>query len=138
MKRDAGVRRALMKLIKRNKNKEKKQNRNRFRLKKKQITFNPAEIKASFKTARTKNGAYSVTMIAIVIVLAVLVNLFCSKLPATVQQIDISNNKIYEISDTTKEMLDELEYDITITVLAETDSIDERLTTFLEKYVVLF
>ena len=99
----------------------------------------PAKIsfRKSFGTVVSRNGAYSATAIAIVIIIALLINLACSKLPAAVQQIDISDNKIYEISDTTKELIKDLEYDIDITVFAETDSIDKRLTTFLDKYTAL-
>ena len=58
-----------------------------------------ASFKASLQTITTRNGAYSAAAIVIVVVIAVVINLICGSLPATIKQLDISSNKIYEISD---------------------------------------
>lgn len=94
-------------------------------------------LTSSLKTVTTKQGAYSIAAIVIVLIIAVVVNLIGGKLPASVKEIDISSNKVYEISDTSREMLLELEEDIVITVIAEVNSVDDRLKTFLEKYTAL-
>lgn len=96
-----------------------------------------ASFKASLQTITTRNGAYSAAAIVIVVVIAVVINLICGSLPATIKQLDISSNKIYEISDTSRKLLKSLEYDVDITVIAEEESMDDRLRTFLEKYTAL-
>ena len=49
-----------------------------------------------------KKGSYSVGMIVLVIAIAVLVNMIAARLPEEVRHLDISDNRIYEISDTRK------------------------------------
>jgi len=103
----------------------------------KKPVFDRAAVAASFQTVSTRNGAYSAAAVTIAVIIAVVINLICSNLPATIKQLDISSNRIYEISDASRKLLKELEYDVKITVIAETDSIDDRLTTFLDKYTAL-
>ena len=49
----------------------------------------------------------------------------------------MSSTKIYDISDTTTELLDSLDSEVDMTVLAVKDSTDERITTFLSRYAAL-
>ena len=63
--------------------------------------------------------------------------MIAGQLPEDVKQTDISSNKVYEISDTSRKMLKKLDKDIKITVIAEEDSIDDMLRTFLKKYTAL-
>jgi ABC-2 type transport system permease protein len=73
-------------------------------------------------------------MIAVVIAIVVVLNLIAGQLPENIRNIDISDNKIYEISDVSKDMLADLDKDVTFTVFAEKKSTDERIKTFLGKY----
>lgn len=99
--------------------------------------FSRQAIKASFGTITAKNGVYSAAAVVVVILIAMVINLVCGKLPSTIRQVDISSNRIYEVSETSRKMLRELEYDIQFTVIAEAGSIDERLQNFLNKYTAL-
>lgn len=110
-----------------------------MKLFKKSIKFSTIrkDIRNSFQGAAVKNGAFSITAIVVVIIIAVVANLLFDALPSKVRQMDISDNKIYEISDSSKKLLKNLDEDITITVIAESDTVDVRLETFLEKYVEL-
>lgn len=94
-------------------------------------------IAASFRTVASRNGAYSATAIVLVIIIAIVVNLACSNLPASVKQIDVSRNKVYEISDTSRQLLKGLDKEVSITVIAESDSMNEMLSNFLERYVAI-
>ncbi len=94
-------------------------------------------IAASLRTTAVKNGSYGVLAIVLVILIAVIINLICGKLPSNIRQIDISSNQIYEISDTSRDLLRSLENEIILTVITESDSMDERLKAFLDKYVAL-
>ena len=59
------------------------------------------------------------------------------QLPEKYRNIDVSSTKIYEISDTSKDLLKELNHKVTLTVLAVKDETDDRITTFLSKYAGL-
>ena len=89
------------------------------------------------RTARGKNGLLSTGMIALVVAIVVVFNIAVSQLPSGVRQFDISTSKIYEISDTTREYLDQLDKDVTITVVAADENIDYRLSHFLDLYTAL-
>lgn len=95
------------------------------------------KIKGLFKSMQSKHGTYSVGMIAVVVGIVVVANLIFGRLPEKIQNIDISDNKIYEITDTSKELLANLEQKVTLTVVAEDDSIDDRIKTFINKYAEL-
>ena len=90
-----------------------------------------------FRTSGTRNGSYSVGLTVIVIAIVIVLNLVVGQLPESVRNIDVSSTKIYEISDTTTELLDSLEDDIDMTVLAVQDETDDRITTFLSRYGAL-
>lgn len=95
------------------------------------------KIKKLFQTAGTKHGTYSVGMTAIVIAIVVVVNLIVGQLPEKYRNVDVSSTKIYEITDVTKELLEGLDQEVQMTVLAVKDETDERITTFLSKYAAL-
>ena len=95
------------------------------------------KIKKLFKSTSSRNGSYSVGMIVLVIGIAVVVNMIVGQLPESFRNIDVSDNKIYEITDTSKNMLKSLDKEIKFTVFAEKDSADERIQTFIEKYAAL-
>lgn len=99
--------------------------------------FSRKAVRESFETIAVKHGSYSAAAVILVIVIAVVVNLICGQLPSSLRQVDISSNKIYEISDTSRKLLKNLEYEIEITAITESDSMDERLETFLDKYTGL-
>lgn len=95
------------------------------------------KIKTLFKSKDSKKGSYSVMLTAIVIGIVIVVNLILGTLPSGVRQLDISSTNIYDISDTSTALLDSLDKDITFTLVATTDSIDERITRFVDKYADL-
>lgn len=95
------------------------------------------KIKNIFKTTGTKNGTYSVGLTVIVIAIVIVVNLIFGQIPEKYRNIDVSSTKIYDITDTSKELLGDLEQKVTFTVLAEKESTDDRIKTFLSKYAAL-
>lgn len=103
----------------------------------KKPTVDKQDIKKSFGTVTFKNGTYSAAAIAVVIVIAIVLNLLAGRLPENAKEMDISGNRIYEISKTTKELMKSLDHEIKITVVAEDDNIDDMLKTFLDRYEAL-
>lgn len=96
------------------------------------------KIKNLFTTVSSRQGSYSLAITAVVIGIVIFINLIAGKLPNSIKQIDISTNNIYEITDTSRDLLKDLDKDVTFTILAEKSSTDERIRTFIEKYTDLF
>lgn len=95
------------------------------------------KIKHSFQTTASRQGSYSIGLTALVIAIVVVVNLIAGQLPGALQQVDISRNNIYEISDTTQDLLDHLDQDVTFTVLADKSTTDKRIKNFIDRYSAL-
>ena len=66
--------------------------------------------------------------------IVVVLNLIVGQLPEKYRSIDVSNTKIYEISDTSKTLLKNLDQKVTMKVLANEEEADKRIRTFLSKY----
>ena len=81
-----------------------------------------------------KMGAYSTSMIAIVLVAAVFLNLAVNQLPGSMTGIDVTSQKLYSLTDTTEEVLANLEEDVTIYVLDSEDGEDVTLGQTLQRY----
>ena len=95
------------------------------------------KLKKRFGTIHTKRGAYSLGLTAIAVAIVIVGNLVAGRLPESVKNIDISDNNIYEITDTSKKLLKKLDKKVEIKVLAEQAKTDERIKTFLSKYAGL-
>lgn len=94
-------------------------------------------IKKFFQTTESRNGSYSVGITVLVLVIVIILNLIVGQLPEKIRNIDVSSTKIYEITDTSKDLLKKLDQDVTMTVLADKSDTDERIKTFLSKYSAL-
>ena len=94
-------------------------------------------IKKFFQTTASKNGTYSIGITFVILVMVVVANLIIGQLPEKVRKIDVSSNRLYEISDTTKKLMKKLDQDVDVKVLADKKNTDERIKTFLSKYTGL-
>lgn len=103
----------------------------------KKIMNKTGNIKDRFRTAGTRHGAYSVGLTVLVIAVVIVFNLIVGQIPEAYRNIDVSSTRIYDISDTTTELLDGLDKDVDMTVLAVRDETDDRIVTFLSKYAAL-
>lgn len=90
--------------------------------------------KWSISSKAIKKGVFSSTLIIISAVLVVAVNLVASSLPEEIKSIDVTSNKLYSITDDTKEMLGKLDTDVTIYVLASESSVDSTVKEMLARY----
>ena len=88
------------------------------------------KIKKTFQNRTSRNGSYSVGLIALVVGIVVVINLIAAQLPENIRKIDISDNKIYEISKTSKKILEKLDHKVTFKVFAEKDFADERTVSY--------
>jgi len=81
-----------------------------------------------------KGGSYSLMMTAIVFAILVVVNIFVSVLPETLTKLDISSAKLYSITSNTKAVVNNLEKDVTIYWIVQSDAEDSILENLLAKY----
>jgi len=87
-----------------------------------------------FKNRVFRNGSYSMVLILVVIALIVAVNVLVGLLPAPWLQADITPNAIYSLSEASETLLDTLDEDVTLYLVAETGTEDLTLLALLERY----
>lgn len=88
----------------------------------------------SMSSKKIKTGVFSTGFIAVAVAAVVLVNLIGSQLPESIRAIDMTSQKLYSITDDTKEVLNNLDEDITIYVLVNEKSQDTTVQKTLERY----
>ena len=96
------------------------------------INFRDEFLNSSKK--HIKNGTYSVIMTVLFISVVIVINMIVGELPAKYTELDVSSQKLYSVGDETKEMLAELEKDVTIYQIAQNGAEDEVITNLLKKY----
>lgn len=82
-------------------------------------------------------GAYSIGMIVAAVALVAVVNVIVSKMPVNLTSIDLTSEKIYSITDQTKEFVKNMEEDVTIYVMVKEEAEDVTLGQTLERYEAL-
>lgn len=85
-------------------------------------------------TRKVKHGGYSAVLSVIVVAAVIIINMIAGQMPQHLKSIDVSGTDLYEISDTTKEVLAGMEQDITIYVVGNPDRVDDRVRTMVGKY----
>ncbi len=81
-----------------------------------------------------RSGLLSTAILAVVLVLAVLLNLLVRAIPAKYTEFDLSEAKMYTLSDSSRTLVDSLEKDVHIYYLCETGSEDAIITKLLDHY----
>lgn len=85
-------------------------------------------------TRKLKKGSYAALFTIIVIAAVIILNLIIGRLPAKYRKWDLSSSQILTLGDTTKDILAGLDRDVTIHIVADPDSVDERITSFASLY----
>lgn len=88
----------------------------------------------SFKTRAFRVGSYSVAATAIVIAIAVALNLFAGALPATMTQCDTTSNQLFTVSEQTELLVGGLEEDLTIYWVVRSGYEESYIGTLLDQY----
>ena len=81
-----------------------------------------------------RSGLYSTAILDVAIVLAVLVNLLVGAIPSKYTELDLSEAKMYTLSDSSRKLVQGMDQDVTIYYLCETGSEDAILTKLLDHY----
>lgn len=95
------------------------------------------KIKKLFQSNDSKRGSYTLAMTSIVIAIVIIFNMIVNLIPENKRQFDISSTNIYEISSKSEKIIKKVDDDVTFYVLAEKDSTDKRIKTFISKYASL-
>lgn len=85
-------------------------------------------------TRKLKKGGYTAILSVIVIAAVVILNMIIGRLPEKVRQWDMSSSQIYTLGQTTKDLLNGLDKDITIYVIGDPSAVDKRITSFVKRY----
>lgn len=107
---------------------------------KKGIKIDKNKIKTSLRNLgkinkkTLKNGSYSMIYTVILVAVIVVINLIVGEIPIKYTQIDVSTQKLYTISDKTKEFLDELDQDVTIYHIVQNGNEDDVVEKLLTRY----
>lgn len=99
-------------------------------------TNTPAKksLKDSFKTNSFKIGGYSVILTAIVIAIVLVVNIVVNTLPTSITAIDTTSEELFTISGQTKELVSNLDSDVTLYFIAENGNEQTIIKELLDKY----
>ncbi len=81
-----------------------------------------------------KGGSYALAVTAVVLAILIAVNILASVLPTTLTKLDISSTKLYSITSSTKVVVNNLEKDVTIYWVVQSDQEDEVIENLLGKY----
>lgn len=103
-------------------------------MKKKQNQSEHQSLRSLFSAKAFRRGSYSAVLCVVVIAIAVVLSLLVSMLPDDVKLIDLTGDSIYQLGDTTRGVLDGLTQDVTLTVIAETGTVDPRIERLLGEY----
>jgi ABC-2 type transport system permease protein len=101
------------------------------------LVFTAQSIQKRRYSVSVKNfklGAYSTGTIVAAIVVAVLVNVVVREMPVTWTSFDCTGEKIYSLTDQTKDFVKNIDEDVTIYVLIGESSQDTTLEQTLDRY----
>ncbi len=81
-----------------------------------------------------RGGSYALAVTAVVLAILIAVNILASVLPTALTKLDISSTKLYSITSSTKVVVNNLEKDVTIYWVVQSDQEDEVIENLLGKY----
>ena len=90
--------------------------------------------RTKWNSRNMKNGSFAIIMTAVLAAILVAVNLIVGELPAKYTKIDMSQNQLYTIGEQTEKIVKNLTEDVTLYLMADSDSVDSTLQEMLERY----
>ena len=79
-------------------------------------------------------SAYSTGMIAVVVAIVVILNFIIGELPDNWKNVDLTANKLYSLTETSKKFVNDMQEDVTIYVLAAEENVDDMVKHTLEQF----
>lgn len=81
-----------------------------------------------------KHGSWSSFLVLFVIAAVVIVNLIMAQLPTTMTQFDVSTQKLYSLTEDTKELVKNLDQDVTLYYIVTGGNEDDTVEKMLDRY----
>lgn len=96
-----------------------------------------SQLLGGMRTRSFRVGGYSVLAAAIVVAIAVFLNVLVNALPSDWTQFDTTSNELYSLSEQTELVLSGLEDEVDIYWIVQSGAEDDMLGTLLERYCAL-
>lgn len=100
----------------------------------KKPTFSWKRVADSFSTRSFRAGGYSVAAAAIVLAIAVMVNVFAAALPASVTKFDTTANQLFTLSEQTEKLVGSLTDEVTVYWIVRSGREESYLESLLSRY----
>lgn len=85
-------------------------------------------------TRKVKHGGYSAVLSVIVVVAVIIINMIAGQIPQHLKSIDVSGTNLFDISDTTKDVLNGLQQDVNLYIVSDPNKIDNRVQILVNLY----
>lgn len=100
----------------------------------KKPNFSWKRVADSFSTRSFRAGGYSVAAAAIVLAIAVMVNVFAAALPASVTKFDTTANQLFTLSEQTEKLVGGLTDEVTVYWIVRSGREEKYLESLLSRY----
>ena len=100
----------------------------------KKPNFSWKRVADSFSTRSFRVGGYSVAAAAIVLAIAVMVNVFAAALPASVTKFDTTANQLFTLSEQTEKLVGGLTDEVTVYWIVRSGREESYLESLLSRY----
>ena len=100
----------------------------------KKPNFSWKRVADSFSTRSFRAGGYSVAAAAIVLAIAVMVNVFAAALPASVTKFDTTANQLFTLSEQTEKLVGGLTDEVTVYWIVRSGREESYLESLLSRY----
>ncbi|MCD7922424.1 MAG: Gldg family protein [Clostridiales bacterium] len=88
----------------------------------------------SVSSKKIKRGVFNSTFVLIGAVIVVVVNILSYQLPEGVKNVDVTNQKLYTLTEDTYTVLEELDQDVTLYMLSSEEDADDIIAKTLKRY----
>lgn len=95
---------------------------------------NPKNLIGTISKKHIKNGSYSIAATAVCVAAVVVINLIVGEIPSQYTEIDVSQEKLYTISQDTKDILANLDKEVILYHVVQSGREDETIEKLLERY----
>ena len=99
----------------------------------KKPNFSWKRVADSFSTRSFRVGGYSVAAAAIVLAIAVMVNVFAAALPASVTKFDTTANQLFTLSEQTEKLVGGLTDEVTVYWIVRSGQEEKYLESLLSR-----
>ena len=100
----------------------------------KKPNFSWKRVADSFSTRSFRAGGYTVAAAAIVLAIAVMVNVFAAALPASVTKFDTTANQLFTLSEQTEKLVSGLTDEVTVYWIVRSGQEESYLESLLSRY----